>query len=339
MHHADCTVSEVISRFLAHRTGKQLAATSVQLYRRKLAVWSAWRATQADAPLLGMVDLDELDRFFAYLTGEHVPHGSNPRRPAVVGQRLAPETVAGYRRVLRALWMFARSRGWLTPGQMEFFGRDGVQVARVVLEPRPVYEEDQFSAMLDACGSGEDEESARDRTIVAMLWESGGRISELLSIDEKGMQVRQRRAWIVGKGGRRRWLRWGPMTQCEVLRYLQLRRGTLGDAQPLFRATGPKAGPASRLRSDTARARLRRQMEKVGIALVEGSPLHAFRRSFIQRGIDNGVHLANVSQLAGHEDVRTTMRYALRNQEQLDQIYEDGYVRRIHRRSAEGARR
>jgi site-specific recombinase XerD len=281
------------------------------------------------------VTLDELDRFFTYMATEHIPHVQNPRRPAVTRSRLSPETVASYRRVLRAFWTFARTRGWLKPEQACYFSREGVQIARVPEVPRPIYEAEQFSAMLDACGDGEDEASARDRTLVAMLWESGGRISELLHIKDKALQLRRHRAWIVGKGQKERWLRWGPITQHELVRYLQRRRGAFGEERPLFRATGPRAGAATPMRSDTARSRLRRQMEEVGIELAEGSPLHAFRRSFIQRGIDDGVGLSDVSQLAGHRDVRTTMRYARRPEDRLDDIYKEGYIKRSRRGTAD----
>lgn len=332
MEQALLTTSEAISRFLTHRTGKNLADASLKLYRRKLRFWSSWRDLRGYSPTLVEVDLDELDCFFTYLAKEHIPHADNPRRSPSSRRGLAPESVASYRRVLRALWMFARARGWLRSDQTYFFGRDGVQIARVPELPRPVYEANQLSAMLEACGDGEDETSARDRTLVALLWESGGRISELLGIKDQSIQLRQRRAWIVGKGDLRRWLRWGPITQHELARYLQRRRGSFGGDLPLFRATSPRAGSASPIRSDSLRAHLRHQMELFGIVLVEGSPLHAFRRSFIQRGIDDGVDLSDVSQLAGHQDVRTTMRYARRSEERLDQIYEEGYVRRSRRR-------
>lgn len=328
----DQTVTDTIGRFLAHREGRGLAAATLVLYRRQLGAWADWRERQRCAGQLRAVTLDELDAFFRYLAREHIPHASNPRRPAAGAPGLAPETVAAHRRVLRALWTFARARGWLAPHQADYFGRDGVQAPRVPEPPRPVYDPGELAAMLAACGDGQTEESARDRALVALLWESGARITELLSVDDEGVQLGRRRARVTGKGGLARYLRWGPVAQHELLRYRQRRRG--GEGGPLFRATGPRAGASTRFSTDTARSRFKRLMTDAGLEPAPGSPLHAFRRGFIQRGIADGADLSEVSQLAGHRDVRTTMRYARQTEDRLDQVYEERYVRRRGRAPA-----
>lgn len=315
-------VATAVGRFLDHRRGRGLAASSLDLYDRQLGDWQAWRERRGHAPDLAAVTLDELDAFFAYLATEHVAHGGNPRRPAATSPGLAPATVAGIRRTLRAFWAFAQARGWLHTSQAGFFGPDGVPIPRVKPTPRPTYAEDQLGAMLAACGAGEDETSARDRALVAMLWESGARIAELLGLDDADLDVRKRRGRVIGKGGAERRIRWGPIAQVELLKYLQRRRGRVGG--PVFRTTGPRAGAASRLSTDNARARFRRQMEEAGIDPAPGSPFHAFRRGWIQRGLKK-ISLAHVSQLAGHRDVRTTMIYAQLDEEALDERYRAGY--------------
>lgn len=318
-----------IERFLQQRTGV-ITDDSVALYRRELATWTRWRESHDCRSPLELITLDELDRFFYYLANEHIPHRHNPSRPAAPKTGLSPETVAAYRRVLRAFWRFSDARRWLSDDQRGFFGREGVRIARVPEVARPVYEESQFSEMLTACGDGQTEESARDRTLLSLLWQSGARITEILSIDDERLDLKRKRARIVGKGKIERMVRWAAIAQSELLRYLQLRRGTSGD--PLFRASGPLAGEATRLTTNVARSRFKRIMEAADIDLVDGSPLHAFRRSFIQRGIDDGMDISDVSQLAGHRNIETTMRYARRNEEKLQEIYESGYVRRERRK-------
>ncbi|NTU85110.1 MAG: hypothetical protein HGA45_38080, partial [Chloroflexales bacterium] len=98
--------AEAVSRFLAHRTGKNLTDESLRLYRYKLKFWNGWRETQQCPRNVDAITLDELDRFFTYLATEHVPHVDNPRRPPEARRGLSPETVASYRRVLRAFWTF-----------------------------------------------------------------------------------------------------------------------------------------------------------------------------------------------------------------------------------------
>lgn len=325
-------VAAAIERFLDHRAGRQVAASTICLYRRQLATWCVWRQARAFPLAIAAVELDELDAFATYLACEHVPHGENPRRPAVPRRGFSPETCAAYRRVMRAFWRFCGARSWLRPEQLHYFGPDGVAAVPVPERPRPIYADD--AALRAACGDGDDETSARDRALVSLLWESGARIAELLSLDDAAVELERRRARVRGKGGRHRYVRWGPIAHVELLRYLQRRRG--GSGGPLFRATGPRAGSQRRLTTDAARSRFKRLLAAAGIEPAPGSPFHAFRRSFIQRGLDDGVSLADVSQLASHGDVRTTMRYARRDEDRLDAIYEAGYVQRTRRRRAAG---
>jgi integrase len=45
---------------------------------------------------------------------------------------------------------------------------------------------------------------------------------------------------------------------------------------------------------------------------------HVLRHCFARRLLERGVDIATVSQLLGHEDLRTTMRYVLPSQQDLD---------------------
>ena len=319
-----------IAQFLDSRS-RRIAPDSLKLYTRMLETWRSWRSARDAPPELSAIDLSELDRFFVYLAADHVPHHNNPRRPAPARRGLAPESIAGYRRVMRAFWRFAGARGWLQPDQRSYFSREGIEPIPVPELPRPVYDESTFAELLAAAGDGQHEESARDRAILALLWESGARISEILSMDDQHADIIRRRASIVGKGKRVRVIRWGPIAQIEILRYLQRRQGS--QKGPLLRATGRNAG--ERISPDVARSRIKRIAELAGVELAPGSPLHAFRRSWIQRGIDDGLDISDVSQLAGHSSIETTMRYARRDEERLQEIYESGYIRRDRRRRRE----
>jgi integrase/recombinase XerD len=41
---------------------------------------------------------------------------------------------------------------------------------------------------------------------------------------------------------------------------------------------------------------------------------HDLRRTFVTRLLESGVNIHTVSQLAGHSDIQTTVRYDLRDQ-------------------------
>lgn len=265
--------------------------------------------------------LPEFDAFFIHLAEEVVPHADNPRRPALARRGLSPETQAFIWRVLRAFWRFCRQRGWVTADQAHFFGRDGIPMPFVPEVARPVYDDAALAGILKACGDGTDEESARDRAIVALLWDTGLRIAELCGLDDGDIDLRRRRGRVraeTSKGKRSDPFFWTPLAHVELLRYLRYRRGS--DGGPLFRSTFRKTSgrPVS---TDSLRSRIRRLCEEAGVELIDGSPFHGLRRSFIQRSIDRGLDLSQASQLARHRDVRTTMRYARREEETLADLY------------------
>jgi site-specific recombinase XerD len=319
-------VSAAIEAFLTQRrTGRKVTPATLALYKRQLTRWKTWRAGQSVPATLSEISLDEFDRFFAHLTEEAIPHANNPRRPAVNRRGLAPETVATIWRVLRAFWRFCRQRGWVTAEQAHYFGRDGINTPPVPEEPRPVYDDAALAAVLQACGDGESEESARDRAIVTLLWDTGLRIAELCGLDDSDVDLRLRRGRVraeTSKGKRTEPFFWTAVAAAELLGYLRYRRGRSGG--PLLRGTTAKNN-GGRLTPDSVRSRLKRLCDAADVELIEGSPLHGLRRAFIQRGIDKGLDISQASQFARHRDIRTTMRYARRQEETLADLYEQTY--------------
>lgn len=319
-------VSTAIEAFLTQRrSGRKVSPATLQIYRRSLQRWIDWRKGGTCASALAEVGLDEFDRYFAYLAEDVVPHARNPRRSAVERRGLSPETVAGAWRVLRAFWRFCRQRSWVTADQAHFFGRDGIPAPYVPEVARPAYDVAMLKKLLEACGEGDNEESARDRAIVAMLWDTGVRIAELCGLDDSDIDIAQRRGRVraeTSKSKRSDPIFWTPVAASELIRYLRYRRGQEGG--PLFRQTSPRSR-GNRITPDLVRSRLKRLCDEAGIALIEGSPLHGLRRAFIQRGIDRGLDISQASQLARHRDIRTTMRYARRQEKTLADIYDRAY--------------
>ncbi|HEU4322721.1 MAG TPA: tyrosine-type recombinase/integrase [Roseiflexaceae bacterium] len=280
---------------------------------------------------------DELRALMVYLDQEHVPHGNNSHRPAADRVGMSVNARDSIWRVLRALWNWLADEDRLAPSQLNFFRRDRVPRPRAaeadddLAEDRQVADDALVAALLAACGEPVDELAARNRAIILLLYESGMRVSELCSLEDRQVQLGERQARIRGKGGKRRWVFWGDGAAAAIQRYLALRSGDLGG--PLLRGASSR-NPGGPMTSNAVRGMLRRLAEAAGVELPPHAPVHGFRAGYAQQMLDAGVDGLDLQQLLGHSDIRTTMIYVRRSPGRLREVY-----RRATRGDAEARRR
>lgn len=316
-------IEQSVAAFLNHRRARGLAPDSLKQYERHLKDWQYWRQRHDLPDTLESIRLDDLDSFCTYLATTHVPHARNPRRPAAPGAGVAPATLAAYRRTLKAWWCFCARRRWLRDDQHDFFDADGVPIPQLPDEARDACDEPTLQKLVAACGDDGEEEAARNRAILWLLFESGMRVSELCGLNDAQLEHRERRALIISKGRRREYVFWHARTAAALLHYLRVRSGERGDQQPVFR--GLNSRNRGRLTPDGVRSMIRRIAAAAGVALPAGSPVHWIRRGFIQHCLDAGLDLVEVQQLARHKDVKTTMIYAKRKTDRLQRAHERAF--------------
>lgn len=302
-----------IDLFLEQRRLRGLTPASLDIYRRWLMFWSRWRANRGLAPEVGQVGIEELRAFFTYLGDEHVPHQDNRHRPASDRTGLAPSSIEGCYRTLRAFWHFLDGEERLLPVQSRFFARGRIPRPIVPDDPRDAADESLLVALL-AATDRDDEVAVRNRAIILLLFESGMRVSELCRLTDCDISVKERSAKVIGKGRRFRWCFWADRSAVALTWYLRLRRGRMGG--PLFRGCSSRndGGPLTR---DAVRAMLKRLAAQARVELPAGAPVHTFRHGFVHAALDAGLDISEVAQLAGHRDVKTTMIYARRNRKRL----------------------
>ena len=310
-------LSEGVELFLEHRRLRDLSPATLGIYRYWLELWFEWRAKHGNPLEVGGVGIEELRTFFAYLKDEHVPHQGNTHRPAVDRHGLAPASIEGCYRVLRAFWTFLDEEEELTPRQARFFARGRIPRPQVPDDPREAADEPVVNTLLAAI-DGYDERATRDRVIVLLLYESGMRVSELCKLKDRDVLLRDQAAKVIGKGRRFRWAFWDERGATALAAYLNKRSGPVGG--PLLRGCSSRnnGGPMTR---DAVRAMLKRLADKAGIKLPDGAPVHSFRHGFIHAGLDAGLDISEVAQLAGHRDIKTTMTYARRNRSRLQRAH------------------
>lgn len=186
--------------------------------------------------------------------------------------------------------------------------------------PRPVTPDEATN--IANLVSGEANESwigARDRAVLLLLYGSGLRISEALSLmgrDAPLGEILQ----ITGKGGKQRIVPVLPICRDAVSRYLAKCPWPIESDQPLFR--GAKGGALSQGMVQKAMAKARRVL-----GLPETATPHALRHSFATHLLSAGADLRSLQELLGHASLGSTQIYTQVDAATMLENYRDAHPR------------
>jgi integrase/recombinase XerC len=162
---------------------------------------------------------------------------------------------------------------------------------------------------------------ARDAAVLMLLYGSGLRIAEALSIRAKDAPTPDRDVLrIKGKGGKERLVPVLPVVRDAVARYVKLCPYPLEPAEPLFR--GAKGGPLSPRLIQLAMERLREALDLP----VTATP-HALRHSFATHLLSAGGDLRQIQELLGHASLSTTQAYTEVDRDRLLAVYDAAHPR------------
>jgi integrase/recombinase XerC len=171
---------------------------------------------------------------------------------------------------------------------------------------------------------GEEPAVARDRAILELLYASGLRVSELVSLDWSDLDLKARVLRVVGKGNKERMVPFGRPAQ-EALRawrdrWGEVRRPGLEAGEPVFlNARG------ARLSDRSVRRILDRWVEVA--ATASGVHPHTLRHTFATHLLEGGADLRSIQELLGHASLATTQRYTHVDVERLLSVYRDSHPR------------
>ena len=167
----------------------------------------------------------------------------------------------------------------------------------------------------------------RDRALLETLYSTGCRVSELVSLDERDVDVVGGVIRVLGKGRKERLCPMGSRALSAVRDYLDARsrdKGLSGRRGPLFLNHSPHAR-GSRLSARSVRRILTHRVEEMSVK-AKISP-HALRHSFATHLLNRGADLRSVQELLGHSSISTTAIYTHVSSERLKQVYEKSHPR------------
>ena len=195
-----------------------------------------------------------------------------------------------------------------------------LQAAKQALRVPKTLSEAQVEALLGV--PGEDSAMAvRDRTMLELMYASGLRVSELVTLKTFHVSLKENVLRVFGKGNKERLLPFGEVASLWLQRYLsEARPALLGGKQTddLFVThRGSRAGAAM--------SRVMFWMIVKKYATVAGitAPLspHTLRHAFATHLLNHGADLRAVQMLLGHADISTTQIYTHVARERLKQLH------------------
>ena len=280
-----------------------LAPNTVAAYRRDLGGYVEW---------LGARGIDELAQVSQQQVSEYVRE---------LGSREdTPLTATSLARVLSSV------RGWhrflLEEGRLETDVAHDLKPPKLPSRLPKALSVDQVTALLDAV-SGDDVQALRDRALLELLYATGARVSEAVSLnvddvfDEDIVRLR-------GKGNKERIVPLGRFAREALDAYLVR-------ARPVFSIRGV-ATPAlflgirgQRVSRQNAWLIIRAAAEKADL-VAHVSP-HTLRHSFATHLLQGGADVRVVQELLGHSSVATTQIYTMVTADTLRDMYTTAHPR------------
>ena len=164
--------------------------------------------------------------------------------------------------------------------------------------------------------------AARDLAMLELLYASGLRVSELVSIDIDDVDLGQDLVRVLGKGARERTVPFGRPAHGALMAWLASRHWLVTE----------RSGAALFLGRRGRRMGQRQVRDVVHrlIAQVDGAPdigPHGLRHSTATHLLEGGADLRMVQELLGHASLATTQVYTHVSAERLRQSYEQAHPR------------
>jgi integrase/recombinase XerD len=288
------------------RIEKGLSANSLDAYRRDLKKFSgAWGEKPS-----GDVTLDALRSYVDRLKGEGMTNRSIARHVT---------SLRKFFQYLQEENIIAANPAELLPGP-----KTGSSLPKFLSESR-------MENLLTGRGDTKPT-SVRDRAMVDVLYATGVRVSELISLRISDFDESSGLLRVTGKGNKQRLVPIGRQAIARVTEYLASERPTLlkGRISPYLFVTA-RGGPMTR---QCFWNLLRERAKSAGI--FHGLSPHVLRHTFATHLLEGGADLRSVQTMLGHSDIGTTQIYTHVMKSRLEQTIREHHPRASRERKLSG---
>jgi site-specific recombinase XerD len=247
-------------------------------------------ATRADKT--ARIYLAALDSLIRHLEAQGMPTGARSVKrehiESFVARRrdeVKPTTLSVEFRALQQFWKWAVDEDEIDRSPME-----RMKAPRVPDSPVPVIPI-----------AGRDFVDRRDSAILLTMFDTGIRRGEVAGLRVEDVDLRDRLAYVTGKGGHTRAVRFGLKTAVALDRYLRLRRGHRFASSPAFwlGQDGPLTGSAFA-------QMIAKRCAAAGLPRLHP---HQFRHTFAHEYLADGGQEGDLQRLAGWRSPQMLRRY------------------------------
>ena len=289
---------DLIREYLLYlKVEKGLAANSLEAYRRDLARLRAWGEKRGRAvEALEKADISQLVM-------------------SLSREGLAPRSTARVLTAVRGFYRFLLLDGHVAsdPTAEVAAPQAGQKLPRFLTR-------EEVEQLLEAPDVSTPE-GVRDRAMIELLYATGLRVSELVSLATSSIDTDRGILQCTGKGSKQRRVPVGRSALAWLQKYGAARRLLLDGAESNLLFVGPRGRALTR---QNFWADLRRHAARAGLRHV--SP-HVLRHSFATHLLEHGADTRSVQALLGHSDLQTTQIYTHVTGERLRNIYEKHHPR------------
>lgn len=212
---------------------------------------------------------------------------------------------------------------YLSKRDIESMAPNKIELPRIHRKQVTFLYNDEVERMFDAIPDDDSLAHLRDKAILELLYSSGLRVSELISLNRDHVNTARREFTVRGKGQKDRPVFVSRSAASTLENYLKARTDSL---VPLFlnysrNSKAPNTSGDYRRLNQRSVQRLVAKYAKLAGITKHVSP-HTMRHSFATDLLMNGADIRSVQSMLGHSSIATTQVYTHVTDQHLKDVYE-----------------
>ncbi|HZP55953.1 MAG TPA: site-specific tyrosine recombinase XerD [Dehalococcoidia bacterium] len=271
-------------------------------------------------------DLQQFDSYIASINGNGKPRDWEALERSLIidylltlrNKNYAEATVARKVAAIKSFFQYLQAEGTIRRNPAESL--ESPRVGRSLPKPLSVTEIDE---LLEQPMKRNTPEAKRDRAMLELLYATGLRVTELVSLDVEDLNLQAPYVRCMGKGSKERTIPIHEQAAGAVADYLN-------DGRPALVKTRKESALFVNRRGERLTRQgfwlILKQYAKEANIISPVTP-HTLRHSFATHMLRGGAPLRNVQELLGHANISTTQVYTQIASEHVRQVYEKAHPR------------
>jgi|MTBAKMStandDraft_1061839.scaffolds.fasta_scaffold18089_1 integrase/recombinase XerD len=294
----DISFSKAVRGFHVSNEAEGLSPKTIRWYDNNLQYFRVWaRKKYTREPKLQEITAEDIREYLTDLRGSEESYANHPFTPKQ-NRKISPRTIQGYYSSLSAFFNWALREEFIEKSPVKNVPRP--RVPKYLPDP---FTDEEVKKLLRAAKQLDDRMALRMTAILMVMLDTGLRLTELLEMKKKDLDLDQSRALIMGKGAKQRYIFFGKTSRKALWQYISMARPE------------PKLGIDNVfLTHDGRRMKQRRfaqMLKDLGAkAGVENVHPHRFRRYATISCLRAGMGELFLSKMLGHEDTSLLKVYA-----------------------------